>query len=135
MNQYKFDGGFNVKLFVIIISVILLVSYGIFNARDMLMGPTIEMFNPIADIETNDNMLIVKGRVKNISFVTLNGKSIYVDRDGLFEEKLLLVPGSNIIEVKAKDRFKKEALEIVKVYYNQNEATTTIKISNIIKNS
>lgn len=130
MNQYKFERGFNIKLFVITASIILLVSYGLFNARNLIMGPTIEIFSPTTDLETEQNILVIKGRAKNISFLSLNEKPIFVDKEGLFEEKLLLSPGSNIIEIKAKDRFKKEVLETIKVYYKQSTTTPILEVEN-----
>ena len=45
--------------------------------------------------------------------------------DGLFEEKLLLSPGSNIIEIKARDRFKKETEKIINIYYKQSATVGT----------
>jgi hypothetical protein len=126
MNKYKFEKGFNIRLFVIIISILSLVSYGIFNARNLIIGPTVEIFSPIKDMETMQNVLTIKGVAKNIAFISLGGRPIFVDREGLFEEKLLLSPGSNIIEIKAVDRFKKEILKTIKIYYKQS--TTTVEI-------
>lgn len=128
MNQYKLKKGFNVRLFVIITSVLLLVSYGIFNARNLIVGPEIEIFSPIKDMETTENMLAIKGRAENVAFISLNESPIYIDKEGLFQEKLLLSPGSNIIEIKARDRFKKEIVKTIKIYYKQD---TVIK-ENII---
>lgn len=117
---YKFEQkGFNLKLCIIIFSVLLLISYGIFNARNLIIGPTIEIFNPVTE-ETKENILIIKGRTKNIALLSLNEKPIFVDKQGLFEEKLLLSPGSNTIEIKAKDRFKQEVLKTIKIYYKQS---------------
>lgn len=121
MNQYKFEKGFNVRRFLIISSVVLLISYGIFNARNLLIGPTIEIFSPLNNSETNSNVLEVKGLAKNISFISLNEKPIFITPDGFFDEKLLLSPGFNIIEVKAKDRFRQEEKEVIRVYYKQEE--------------
>lgn len=123
MNYYKFEGGFNIKRLIIIGSVLLLVSYGIFNARNLIMGPEIEIFSPNQNIETGQNVVAIKGKVKNMTFLSLNQKPIFVDMEGLFEEKLLLSPGSNIIEIKATDRFKNEIQKTIQVYYK--EATTT----------
>lgn len=123
MNQYKFERGFNIRLFVIITSVLLLISYGIFNARNLIMGPTIEIFSPAKDLETTENVITIKGRVENATFISLNQKPIFVDTEGLFEEKLLLSSGSNIIEIKAKDRFKNEVQKMVKIYYTQSTTT------------
>lgn len=128
MNQYKFESGFNIKLFIIIVSIFLLVSYGIFNARNLIIGPTIEIFSPTDNIETTENVLTIKGKASNISFLSLNERPIFVNTEGLFEEKLLLSPGSNIIEIKAKDRFKKEVFKTIKVYYKQGTTTPTFEM-------
>jgi hypothetical protein len=128
MSQYKFESGFNIKRFVIILSVFLLVSYGLFNARNLIMGPTIEIFSPAKDMETEENVIIVNGRAKNITFISLNEKPISVDTQGLFEEKLLLSPGSNIIEIKARDRFKKEIKKVIKIYYKQSTTTPALEV-------
>ena len=117
---YKFENGFNIKLFVITASILLLVSYGIFNARSLITGPTIEIFSPVTETETNEKVITIRGKAENMSFISMNEKPIFVDGGGLFEEKLLLSPGSNIIEIKAKDRFKKEVSKVIKIYYKQN---------------
>lgn len=121
MSPYKFEQkGFNIKFCVIIFSVLLLVSYGIFNARSLIVGPTIEIFSPATETETMENIIIIRGKAENISFISMNEKPIFVNKEGLFEEKLLLSPGSNIIEIKAKDRFKKEISKTIKIYYKQS---------------
>ncbi|MEK7635137.1 MAG: hypothetical protein AAB446_01765 [Patescibacteria group bacterium] len=125
MNQYKFERGFNIKRFVITLSVFLLVAYGLFNSRNLLIGPTIEIFSPNKNIETQENVITINGKAKNITYISLNEKPIFVNKEGLFEEKLLLSPGSNIIEIKAHDRFKKETLRTIRVYYKQS--TTTLE--------
>lgn len=126
MNQYKFERGFNVRRFVIIFSVLLLVSYGIFNARNLIIGPTIEIFSPADNTETTENVITVKGKAQNVSFISLNEKPIFVDKEGKFSEKLLLSPGSNIIEIRARDRFKKEILKTINIYYKQSTTTKEI---------
>lgn len=120
MNQYKFERGFNIRRLVITTSVLLLISYGIFNARDLIMGPTIEIFSPAKNTEMTKNTVDIKGRVENAAFISLNEKPIFIDSQGLFDEKLLLSPGSNIIEIKARDRFKKEVLKTINIYYKQS---------------
>jgi hypothetical protein len=123
MNQYKFESGFNMRMFVIVLSVVLLVSYGLFNARNLITGPVVEIFNPTGSVETGENVLTVKGKATNITSISLNEKPIFVDKEGLFEEKLLLSPGSNTIEIKAGDRFKKEIKKTITIYYKQGTTT------------
>lgn len=115
------QSGFNLKRFLIIISVIFIFSYGIFNARSLLFGPSIEIFNPTAEeIETSENTITLKGRVRNTTFLSLNERPISVDTEGYFEEKLLLSPSFNIIEIKAKDRFKNEVEKTLKIYFSES---------------
>ncbi|MBN2094326.1 MAG: hypothetical protein JW740_03105 [Candidatus Zambryskibacteria bacterium] len=116
-NIIKNQKGFSLKVFVITISICLLIAYGLFNARSLILGPTIEIFNPLKDTETKKNVITVNGRAKNIAFISLNERPIFINTEGIFEEKLLLSPGSNVIEIKAKDRFKNETKETIKVYY------------------
>lgn len=120
MSPYKFKKEINIRRLLVIISILLLISYGIFNARCLIMGPSIEIFSPTKDIETAQNTIDIKGQVQNVAFLSLNEKPIFVDKDGLFQEKLLLSPGSNIIEIKATDRFKKEVLKTINIYYKQS---------------
>lgn len=128
MNQYKCEWNFSIKKFLFIFSVLFLVGYGLFNARSLIMGPSVEIFSPTNNSETSENILVIKGRAKNVAFISLNQKSIFVNSEGFFEEKLLLSPGSNIIEIKVRDRFKKEILETLNIYYKQG--ATTLELIN-----
>lgn len=125
MNPYKFQEGFNLRRFLVIISLVSLVSYGIFNARRLIFGPTILIFEPgAAEIETSENTLTIRGQAQNTAYLSLNERPISVDQQGFFEEKLLLSPSFNIIEMKAKDRFKTEVRKTIKVYYKPAATTT-----------
>ncbi len=121
------------RRFVIILSAVLLVCYGIFNARNLILGPSIEIYNPIsAETETAENTVVVKGKATNMSRLSISGRPISVDTENFFEEKLLLSPGFNIIEIKAKDRFGKETSKTIRIYYKQNMADApSISISEV----
>jgi hypothetical protein len=125
MNQYKFKKCLNTKGCIIVILMCMLVSYGLFNARNLLIGPTIEIFKPAQNTETSENVFTVNGRGQNIAYISVNEKPISINTEGLFEEKILLSPGSNIIEIKARDRFQKEIKKIITIYYKQSNATTS----------
>lgn len=94
--------------------------YGIFNARSILFGPSLEVLSPSPEQEFYDNVITVKGIAKNTTFLSLNERPIFIDTEGVFEEKLLLYSGFNTIILKAKDRFKNETEQIIRVYYKQN---------------
>lgn len=123
MEKYNFEKGFNVKRLIVFLGVLVILGYGLFNARSLIMGPTLEIFSPTKDLETSENPINIKGQVKNATFVSLNEKPISVDTEGFFEEKLLLSAGFNTIQLKAKDRFKNEVVKNIKVYYIQSTST------------
>jgi hypothetical protein len=134
MKEYKLEEGFNIRLFVIILSVCLLVAYGLFNARNLIFGPSIEIWSPVTkELNTNENIITIKGNVKNATFLRVNGRAMTVDVDGNFSEKLLLTPGFNVINIQAVDRFKKEEGETIKIFYEpkivSKESTETEEIA------
>ena len=45
------------------------------------------------------------GNAKNATNLTLNGREISVDQEGNFNETIALLPGYNIINITAKDKF------------------------------
>lgn len=129
MREYEFDGGFNLKAFAIAVAVLLLVSYGLFNARKIIMGPSIDIWNPVAlETKTNENIIEIKGRVENANFLKANGGTITFDTEGMFNDKLLLSPGLNKIEIVATDRFKKEEKMILKIFYQEPDAEKTEEV-------
>lgn len=124
MNQLRLDScerGFNIRKIVLIFAVILLVLYGLFNARNIIIGPSIAIYSPTSlSFETNEKTVTVSGRIKNSTHTSLNERPIYLNTEGIFQEKLLLSPGFNIIEIKAKDRFQVEKKETLSIYYKEN---------------
>lgn len=109
-----------VRLFFKIGFILVLVAgfafYGFNKAQDFLTGPKIIISQPENGQVFSKSYIIVSGQVKNISSLFLNGRKIFTDENGFFNENLLLALGYNIIEVQAKDKFGrsvKEKREIV----------------------
>lgn len=114
------QAGFNLRLPIIITSLIIIVSYGIFTARNMLLGPRVQILEPqTREIETTERLFVLRGIAKNTISLTLNEKEIYIDTEGNFNEKILLSPGFNLIKIRGQDRFKNQAEEAVKAYYKE----------------
>ena len=120
MMQFNSPKRIEAKKIVWIIFVLLFIVYGVFNARNFLFGPSIEIIEPTGEILTQEALISIKGFAKNTSFLKLNDRSIYTDKEGYFSEKLLLSRGYNIIEIKGKDRFKNETKREFRVYYVDN---------------
>lgn len=107
------------KLKIIGFGAIFLViaGYAIYQSKNLIEGPVLNVLSPYDGQTFEKSLIDVRGKVKNISFITLDGKQIFTDEDGNFEEKLLLLPGTNIIEIDTKDKFDNVKKEVLRVVY------------------
>ena len=100
----------------IILAVMFIASYSLYEARNIIAGPIIEIFSPINGSTSNTSLIEIKGAARNISSIRLNNREITTDSSGIFSEKTLLSPGYNIITLTVADKFgrsKEEKLELV----------------------
>ncbi len=95
-----------------IIAIVLLLAsiglYAFFQGYELIKGPIVKITSPADNSSVTDPSILIEGYAKNVSFIYLNGRQIFVDTEGLFDEKLLLLPGYNIITVRATDKFNRE---------------------------
>lgn len=103
------------------ISVAALVAIGLgvyayFQFREYLRGPMLAIEEPLNGSLSTTSIVILRGYARNVSFLTLNGRQIFTDERGRFNESLLLPDGYSIMLLEAKDRFGhvvEERLELV----------------------
>lgn len=113
----------NLRAIAIILFFTLFVLYGGFEMVKVFLGPSLTITSP-KDLDTSEvNLIDVTGNVARVSYITLNDRQIFADTSGHFDEKLLLLPGYNIITVKVKDRFGKEKQQILHIWYTEPPAT------------
>ena len=97
--------------------LVLIVGYSLFQARKIVEGPELTITSPIVQGVVKDSLVRVTGIAKNIKEITLNGTPIYIDEQGNFSEKLVLLAGYNIIELEARDKFNKETKKVIQIVY------------------
>ena len=95
--------------FIVFVGIAL---YGMYQAREYLRGP----FLSIESTEQNGALIHIGGEAKRIAFLSLNGKQIFTDENGLWQETALLLPGYNSMTVAARDRFGRTAEKYLEVY-------------------
>ena len=93
------------KKLVLILLALFVVSYGLFQARDFLSGPRIYLESPHEGEIFQKSLLVVKGTARDASRLNLNGRPIFTDAAGKFEEEVVLARGVNVIELAAEDKF------------------------------
>ncbi len=114
------------KIGVIVLVAVVILGYSYYKMRDLFMGPVIKITSPINGSTVNDSFVIIEGKTKNISKITLNDRLISVDPEGKFNEQLVVPLGYTIISVEGIDRFgkkEKSILELVRI--STTTATTT----------
>jgi hypothetical protein len=94
---------------------VLLLGYGIFEARRLIQGPTITIESPAQGSAISTSALTVVGFARNISFLTINNKPAFTDESGRFTFTFSPPPGYNTVTVEAKDRFGRSARKTVSV--------------------
>lgn len=102
----------NIKWWVGRVScMILFVAIGLFSY--MKMGFLMKGVRISANIEesTSSSLVKIKGKAMNATYISLNGREIYIDKDGSFEEQVSLPEGLSIITLDAQDKFGKQAFK------------------------
>jgi hypothetical protein len=82
-----------------------IVAYSLFQAQKILSGPVIVVNTPQNNATYNSTLIKIEGQAKNIAYINLDDKQIFVDKDGNFSEKFLLSPGYNVVKLDAWDKF------------------------------
>ena len=95
----------------------LFVIYGGFEVAKVVLGPSLYISSPRDLATVNDPLIDVEGKVKRAAFISINDRQIFADEKGDFKDRLLLLPGYNIIEVIVRDRFDKEVSREIRISY------------------
>lgn len=112
---------------------LLFVSIGIFSY--MKMDFLFRGVKITASINKSEVSPLVKvlGNAKNATYISLNGREIFIDKDGNFSENIALLPGLSVITLSAEDKFGHLDEKRLEVMYQQN--TGVVAIGNTIINT
>ncbi len=105
---------------------ILVVAYGIFEGRALLLGPQIAI-PAMATTEVHDPLITIRGTATHIASLTMNGVPVEVTESGSFEAPYALSPGYNKITFDASDKYGGSASRTIEVVYTP-PATSTLTV-------
>jgi hypothetical protein len=94
---------------------VVLVGYGLFEARKLIEGPQIRIDTPKDGSATSSNAVLISGTAENISFLTINDAPAYTDQAGHFALTLSPPPGYTVFVVAGVDRFGRRTSQKVTV--------------------
>ena len=99
-----------------------IIIYAYFRSSDLIFGVKIKEVNIIDGAKVFESIMNVTGNAKNAINLTLNGREISIDRGGNFNETIALLPGYNIISLKALDKFGNTDEKDYKLIYENTPA-------------
>lgn len=108
-----------VTILIIALGIISIGVYAYRQSREYRQGPTITISTPENGSLFTAPLVTISGNAQNISSITLDGGTIFVDSKGNFTEKLLLLPGYNILTLEAHDRFGKKIQKTLELVYKE----------------
>ena len=112
------------NIFITVIAVVTIFGYAYFKTQAYLQGPQMTINTPLNGSTVTEPQLAIQGLVERVSSIHLNGRKIFIDKEGHFKEHILLYPGHNIITVEATDRFDKRIKKRVEVIYRETHLDT-----------
>lgn len=113
--------------FGILVFALILIGYGVFEAYDLWIGPSIVILEPQDGSRVSENLVTVVGQTRNVSWLSMLGRPIFIDEQGRFSEKLLLPAGYSILTFEAKDRLGRKISETLSLVRSPYESTSTPK--------
>ena len=93
------------QIAVVSIFFLLIIVYALGRSHDLIVGVKITNVNITDGAKVTDSAMKVTGNAKNAIELTLDGREITIDELGNFNETIALLPGYNIISIKALDKF------------------------------
>jgi hypothetical protein len=94
-----------IKMAGLSVFFILIIGYAFFVSRDIIFGVKIKNVNLSDGATLTDSFIKLAGSAKNAIHLILDGREISVDQQGNFNETIALLPGYNIINIRAQDKF------------------------------
>ena len=118
-NGMERNAKFVVGLIIFLVSAFGIGIYAYLQSREFLRGPQITIISPKDGETFEEYVVIIEGLAQNVAYISLNDAAIFVDSKGNFKEKLLLLPGYNILSIKAEDRFGKRVEKTLELVYKE----------------
>jgi hypothetical protein len=104
------DDGRKIKLLIFGVFFLFIIAYGFFRSTDLLFGVkirnvTLNGAKAQSGLVTSESTVKITGNAKNAVKLLLDGREISIDLKGNFEETIALLPGYNIVSIRAEDKF------------------------------
>lgn len=104
------------KYWFLVVLFVFLLSYSIFQARFIILGPKLLVTSPSSGATVDSPVVMIEGQAKNVAWLSLNDRQIFTDENGNWSEELIVTEGISIMTIKALDRFGREVKRSIEIY-------------------
>lgn len=108
----------SVSVLGVLFSVISLLIYR--NMRELLSGVRVDVRIEEVEKSNNTNLFSLKGNAKHATFISVNGREIFIQKNGDFDEKIVIPDGYYVITLFARNKFGKDDEKTIEIY-NQKD--------------
>ena len=105
-----------IKAGLFFLGIVTLIVYALFQSKNLIEGPRITIIEPLNGSTLTYDLVRIRGTAKNIAYIRLNDRQIFINNTGEFEEKLLVSPGYSIIKLTGQDKFGKIDEHFIHLY-------------------
>ncbi|MFA6273674.1 MAG: hypothetical protein WC662_00760 [Candidatus Paceibacterota bacterium] len=102
MNQ---DAKKILKIILISVLFLFIIIFAFYRSKNLIFGVKIKNVNIINNAKVTESIQTITGNAKNATSLILNGREISINQQGDFNETISLLPGYNVINIKAQDKF------------------------------
>lgn len=103
---------FTLSMFTLLFIFIGFLAYK--NLREVSGGVNIEA--KIDKDENTSSLFTLKGNAKHATFITINGREIYIQKNGDFKERIAMPDGYSVVTIFARNKFGKDVEKKIELY-------------------
>ena len=96
--------------------ILAVLGYFLYQVLTIVLPPKISIIEPLKDATTKEESILVKGFVKRVYYLKINGEPTRFQQDGFFEGEVRLKEGQNFLTFEAESRFKKKQIVTRRVF-------------------
>ena len=123
----------NMKWWIGIGSCVLLFAIiGIFGYEKMCFVWKGVEIKATIEKQEGSSLAVIKGIAAKATRITLNGREIFIDKEGNFSESIAVLPGFSVVTLDAKDKFGKTAMKKFEIVKEENAPAIAFKSVQVI---
>ena len=106
-----------IKIGLVAFFLLAITGYAYWRARDLIRGVVLQ----VEGIENGKTYfkpeIHLSGQVNKVKEFRINGREIFMDKNWYWNDKILLLPGYNVITLATQDNFGKKKEKVYQVIY------------------